>query len=394
MPRFPHLSSRLERLTGSVFEKFLPKMRQKGSDLVRLHIGDSYLPPTYPLPLEDEFLQEHPFFNRYCNTLGVEELRVALAEKLGRDNRLPAGPEHIMPTAGACNALNVSAAGLLEPGEEALVLTPAWPFFFGMVKAADGLPVEVPFYTRLYEDPQLDIVSYLEKFITPKTAALYLNTPNNPSGKVLNRAQLQQVCDFVREHRLWLISDEAYDGMVFDGREHLSAAAFPEMFPQTLSVFTFSKVYMFAGLRLGYLVAEQSVLKNLNKLMVHQLYSPSTLAQYLMIEPVKTRREWGTAFVEHCRELRDLVTQNLRVPHHVPEGTYFTFFPIRDCLNGRGYWEVIDRCLDAGVSVAPGNDFGKDYGDYIRICFAGESPERLKIALERLNRVLAENSPK
>lgn len=392
MPRFPHLSSRLDRLTGSVFEKFLPKMRQKGGDLVRLHIGDSYLPPTYPLPLADEFLQKHPFFNRYGNTMGVEELRAALAEKVSRDNRLPVSPDHIMPTAGACNALNISAAGLLEPGEEVLVLTPAWPFFFGMVKAADGVPLEVPFYTRLYENPQLDIVSYLEQFITPRTVALYLNTPNNPSGKVLNRAQLQQICDFVREHRLWLISDEAYDGMVFDGREHLSAAAFPEMFPQTLSVFTFSKVYMFAGLRLGYLVAEHSVLKNLNKLMVHQLYSPSPLAQYLMVAPVKTRREWGAAFVEHCRELRDLVTQNLRVPHYVPEGTYFTFFSIRDCLNGREYWEVIDQCLDAGVSVAPGNDFGKDYGDYIRICFAGESPDRLQIALERLNRVLAGNS--
>ncbi len=388
MPRFPKFADRLDALSGSVFEKFLPKMREKGDDMIKLHIGDSYLPPPYSLPIDEKFRQAHPYFNRYCNTLGIAELRQALAEKLSADNHLPAKSGDIMMTCGASNALNVSMMSLVNPGEEVLVLTPCWPFFLGMVRVAGGTPVEIPFYTRLYENPSLNIFEYIEPFVTPKTVALYVNSPNNPSGKVLSRAQLEQIAALAKKHRLWLISDEAYDGMTFDGHKHLSPASLPEMFAQTLSIFTFSKVYMFAGLRLGYISTTEATLKNLNKMLVHQLYSPSTLAQQMMVDPVKQRKQWSEEFVRHCHDLRDIFIHNLRVPHTVPEGAYYLFFSIKNLLNGRDYWQVVDECLDCGVSIAPGKDFGKDFGDYIRLCFAGEGPERLTIAVERLNKIL------
>ncbi len=388
MPRFPAFSQRLAQLTGSVFEKFLPKMRAKGEDMVKLHIGDSYLPPPYALPLKKPFLRDHPYFNRYCNTLGVAELRRVLAEKVSSDNHIAVTADDIMPTCGASNALNVSMMGLLDPGDEVLVLTPCWPFFPGMVRAAGGVVREVCFYTKLYETPGLDVGDYLRQFVTSKTVALYLNSPNNPSGKVLSRSHLEQVAEVAQTHKLWLISDEAYDGMTFDGRSHFSPGSFPGMFEQTLSIFTFSKVYMFAGLRLGYIATAAATLRQLNKMLVHQLYSPSTLAQQMMVEPVQTRKEWSGRFVQHCHELRDILSNGLQVPHTIPEGAYYLFFSIKDLLRGRDYWEVIETCLDIGVSVAPGKDFGADFGDYIRLCFAGESPERLAIAADRLNRVL------
>jgi len=389
MPRFPKFADRLNALSGSVFEKFLPKMREKGDDMIKLHIGDSYLPPPYHLPIDEKFLQTHPYFNRYCNTLGIAELRRALAEKLSADNRLPVTSGDVMMTCGASNALNVSMMSLVNPGEGVLVLTPCWPFFLGMVRVAGGIPVEIPFYIRLYENPSLNVFEYIEQFVTPKTVALYLNSPNNPSGKVLNREQLGQIAALAKKHRLWLISDEAYDGMTFDRHEHISPASLPEMFAQTLSIFTFSKVYMFAGLRLGYIATTEETLKNLNKMLVHQLYSPSTLAQQMMVEPVKQRKQWGDDFVRHCHELRDIFIRNLRAPHIVPEGAYYLFFSIKDLLNGRNYRQVVDECLDSGVSIAPGKDFGKDFSDYIRLCFAGESPDRLKIGVERLNKILS-----
>ena len=364
-------------------------MREKGADLIKLHIGDSYLPPVYSLPVDEVFIKKYPYFNRYPNTTGVQELRVLLSEKAREDNRLNAGVDNIMMTCGASNALNVISLGLVNPGEEVLILSPFWPFFKGMVKVADGIPVEAPFYTVLYENPDLDIKEYLNQYITPKTVALYLNTPNNPSGKVLNRQQLQQIKAVVEHHNLWLISDEAYDGMTFDNREHISIGSFPGLFERTLTVFTFSKVYMFAGLRLGYMVASENAIKNINKMLVHELYSPSAMAQYMMIEPVKTRHDWGGDFVKHCHELRDIFTENLKVPHHIPEGAYYLFFSIKDLLGNRDYWELINECLETGVSIAPGNDFGETFSDYIRICFAGESPNRLTIAVERLNKVFA-----
>ncbi|MFQ5822575.1 MAG: pyridoxal phosphate-dependent aminotransferase [bacterium] len=387
MPKFPNFSQRVLQITGSVFEKFHAKMVAQGDNLIKLHIGDTYLSPKYPLPVDSAVIEKHCDFNRYCNTFGVDLLRDVLVAKLQTDNNLRVGKDHVLITNGATNALSISVKSLVDPGEDVLILTPAWPFFFGMVKVAGGKNLEVPLYVRLYEAPQLDIQDYLSQFLTPKTVALYLNTPNNPSGKVLNQEQLQQIAEFARKHQLWIISDEAYDGLTFDNRPHISIASLPVMFEQTLSVFTFSKSFMFAGLRLGYIVANKMTVKNLNKIMVHQLYSPSTLAQYMMVEPVKTRQQWIHSVQKHYQDLRDLFVENLKIDVWKPEGAYFVFFSATKYLKGRDYWELIETCLDEGVSVAPGDSFGKDFIQYIRLCFTGESPERLIQGIERLNKI-------
>ncbi len=387
MPKFPIFSNHANHITGSVFEKYRTKMAVQGDNLIKLHIGDTYLPPSYPLPIDSSVLDKHKDFNRYCNTFGIDPLREALTEKIQSDNNLDAHKDNILITNGATNALSVSVMSLVDPGDDVLILTPAWPFFFGMVKIAGGNIIEIPFYTRLFEEENLNIQKYLDQFLTSKSVAIYLNSPNNPSGKVLKLEQLQQIAEFARVHKLWLISDEAYDGLTFDSRSHVSSASFPGMLEQTLSIFTFSKSFMFAGLRLGYVVANEDVVKNLNKLMVHQLYSPSTIAQYMMVEPVKTRNQWLPSVQKHYQELRDLIIENLNIDFWKPEGTYFVFFPVSKYLNGRDYWQLIETCLDNGVSVAPGDVFGKDYGDYIRLCFTGESPERLMKGIERLNQI-------
>ncbi|MFQ5707536.1 MAG: pyridoxal phosphate-dependent aminotransferase [bacterium] len=387
MPKFPEFADRVTQITGSVFEKYRARMTAQGANLIKLHIGDTYLPPAYPLSVDSSLSEQHQDFNRYCNTFGIDALREALTEKLQTDNHLPVTHENILVTNGATNALSISVMSLVEPGEEVLTLTPAWPFFFGMVKVAGGTNIEVPIYVRLFGEPQLDIAEYLDRFVTPKTVALYLNTPNNPSGKVLNRDQLQQIAAFVRKHRLWLISDEAYDGLTFDCLPHISVASFPGLFEQTLSIFTFSKSFMFAGLRLGYAVGSAAATKNLNKIMVHQLYSPSTMAQYMMVEPVKTRQQWLPAVQKHYQELRDILVENLQVEFHKPEATYFAFFDADKYLQKRDYWQLIEACLDKGVSVAPGDSFGKDFSKYIRLCFTGEPTERLEQGIERLNRI-------
>jgi len=391
MPKFPHFSLRPEAITGSVFEKFQSKMASHGSNLMKLHIGDTYLPTRYPLPISSALLEEHPDYNRYCNTFGVESLRDALVDKLRSDNNLAVVPAQILVTAGATNALSISMTALLNDGDEVLVLSPAWPFFFGMVSVAGGHVVDVPFYMKLYEDPDLDILTHLDNFITERSVALYLNTPNNPSGKVLSQAQIEQVAQVAKKHDLWVISDEAYDGLTFDDRPHISIAALPDMFERTLTVFTFSKSLMFAGLRLGYVIAGQEAIKRLNKMMVHQIYSPSTLAQMMMVEPVNTRAAWLPAVRQHYEELRDVMAQSLHMDMPLPEAGYFFFFSVSKHLKGRDYWEVVEACLDEGVAVAPGDSFGASYGNYIRLCFTGEPRERLEKGIDRFNKVLLGN---
>ncbi len=388
MPRFPNFADRVSRLPAPVFDKFIPRMKEMGEKIVHLHIGDTYLSPRYSLPIDNSFMKEQPYFNRYCDTLGVDVFRSTIVEKLKEDNALLVSIENILATCGATNALSATVFSLLNPNEEILVLTPCWPFFPGMVKMADAKVTEIPFYMRLYKEPDLNIKNLLEEYLTKETAAIYLNTPNNPSGKVLSKPQIEQVTDFAQEHRLWLISDEAYDGLTFDGHTHHCVSTFPGIFEQTVSIFTFSKSFMFAGLRLGFLVGYEDVVKSINKIMVHQLYSPSTVSQYMMIEPIKQRRTWIPFLCQQYQNLRDKVIHYLRISVFIPESAYFLFFSIKNYLSGRDYWEVIEEFLNTGVSVAPGGDFGSGFEDYVRLCFTGETPDRLELAIRRVNAVL------
>lgn len=389
MPRFPGFAGRTTRISGSVYEKFRARMAAQGDRLAGLHIGDAFPTPPYQLPIDAAFARTHPGWHRYCDTFGIATLRDALVEKLRTDNQLDVGRENVLVTAGATNALSAIVQSLVDDGDDVLLLSPFWPFFRGMVKMAGGNPVEAPLYSVLYQDPGRDITALLEAALTAKTVAVYLNSPNNPSGKVLTRRQIEAVAEFARRHDLWLISDEAYDGMTFDGREHVSPASLAGEADRTIAVFTFSKVYMFAGLRLGYAVGNADVIREINKAMVHQLYNPSTVAQQMMVEPVQTRAAWSGAFVEACAAMRDRVAAKLRVDAPLPDGAYYFFFPIDAYLRGRSYDTVIEELLDAGVAVAPGGDFGRDFSRWIRVCFAGEAPERVLAGVERLNGVLA-----
>jgi len=388
MPRHPEFAARSERITGSVYEKFKPRMAAQGSNLIALHIGDSYARPPYALPLEPAFVRARPGVNRYCDTYGIAPLRDSLVAKLREDNQIDVERENLLVTCGATNALAATVQTLVDPGDDVMILAPHWPFFRGMVRAAGGGVVEVPFYTLLDDDPALCIENVLERALTRETVAIYLNSPNNPSGKVLTHEQLAAVAGFARAHRLWLISDEAYDGMTYDGRPHVSPASFHDTLDRTVSMFTFSKVYMFAGLRLGYAVGSPETIRAINKAMVHQLYSPSTLAQEMMIEPVLSRASWVGRFTQEYENTRNRVAKTMRFKAPLPDGAYYFFFPVEEYLHGRSMDDVVNACLDAGVSVAPGGDFGTAYVNWLRICFAGETPERVIAGIERLNGVL------
>jgi aspartate/methionine/tyrosine aminotransferase len=388
MPKFPRFSTRSEFMPGSVYERFRDHFKIHGKDMLKLHIGDTYQQPVYPLPIAKVFTEQFPDFNRYCHTFGIDALRKALAAKVTADNGLNVSRDHILVTSGATNALSASTMGLIDAGEEVIVLTPCWPFYPGMVRMAGATVVEVPLYMTLFERPDFDIASFLERFVTERTAALYMNSPNNPSGKVLNLPQFRQIAEFAERYNLWIISDEAYDTLTFDDREHISIATLPGMTERTLTVFTFSKIFMFAGLRLGYLVAPPDALQQVNKAMVHELYGAGTMAQQMMIAPVETRQRWMKEVRSEYQRMRDLTMDTLKIRAFAPEGTGFVFFDLSPYLQGRTFWEVVEALLDRGVSVAPGEDFGRDFATYVRLCFTGEPPDRIAEAMRRIHEVL------
>lgn len=395
MPKFPDMSPVTNNLQGAVFEKYRDLIQARGSELIRLHIGDTYLAPAYNLPIAPTLAREFPDLYRYCDTFGVPAFREALIEKLGQDNNLKVNIENILVTCGATNALSSAVHTLLDANDAIIMLTPCWPIMQGILKSAGVEITEAPLYYDLYGDGPSELGPYLEKFLQDNTAAIYLNSPNNPSGKVLDKAQLKQIAAFARKHRLWILADEAYEALLFDGLSHSCIAEIGSVFAQTVSVFTFSKIFMFAGLRLGYAVANEEVIKNMNKIMVHQIYSPPSLSQMMMIRPVRDRYTWMDKVKTNYQSLRDLFIDNLNISLNPPQGTYFIFIDVSQFLKNKSYDELVLGIFEAGISVAPGIDFGKHYGQFIRLCFTGEAPDRLTKAAENLHkyfsRILAED---
>lgn len=389
MPKYPHTAERVKELTGSVYEKYRHLIKQQTS-VAKLHIGDTALWPPYAMPLADYFTSAHRDMTKYCNTYGVDELRKTIAEKVSEDNGINSTRDHVLVTAGASNALSAAMMTLINPGDEVIVLTPCWPFFTGMVRATGGKVVEVPLYMDLYDQPEMDIFGKLKNATTSKTVAVYVNSPNNPSGKMLDAQQWQAVVDFVKQHQLWLISDEAYDGLAFDGRKTISPATLG-IREQTISIFTFSKIFMFAGLRLGYAIAEPELIHALNKVMVHQLYSPSPVGQYMMVEPLRRRHEWMHGINAQYQKLRDAMVEALGMPVAKPEGTYFVFLDAAPYLQGRTFDQLVEQMIMGGVLVAPGGDFGKNFSSYIRLCFTGEPESIITSSAQVIRNVLLQN---
>jgi len=388
VPKFPAFADKISRIKNAVFEKYRDKMLAYGPEMIRLHIGDTYQAPLYNIPISEQFINTYPDFNRYCNTFGIKTLRKQLADKLNRDNHFQVHEDHILISAGATNALSAALHTILDNADEILVLTPCWPIFPGLVNAVPAKMVEVPFYCQADEGFKINIEEYLSGYLSPRTSAIYLNSPNNPSGTILTRDQLIGLGRFAAKHGLWILSDEAYDGLTYDNNQDICIAALPGFFERTISVFTFSKLYMFAGLRLGYAVAAGHVIQNMNKTMVHQLYSPSTFAQQMMIQPVETRYKWMEKVREHYQTLRNIFFENIGIIQNLPQAGYFVFFSIEPYIGTRTYNQIIGECLEKGVSVAPGNDFGKGFEYYIRICFTGEPADKLEMGAKILKKIL------
>jgi aspartate aminotransferase len=185
--------------------------------------------------------------SHYLQTTGLPRLVELLAAKLRRQNGIPIGADdEVMVTTGGIHALFITCQALLEPGDEVIVPDPEWPPCAGNIKLAGGVAVPCP----LHESAgwRYDLTE-LESKITAKTRAIYLNSPHNPTGGVLSRADIEAIAAMADRRGLWLISDEAYEDVIFDGAEHVSPASLPGMYDRTISLYTFSKTYAMTGLR-------------------------------------------------------------------------------------------------------------------------------------------------
>ena len=393
----PGLSRSAQAIRASVFAELAPRIEahtRAGKDLVALHLGDTHLAP----PAGARFAAVEPgghdaALYRYGAITGLEPLKAAFVRHLGLTDRGPPGldpAQHVLVAAGATHAIFCGLRAVLEPGDEVLVAAPYWPLSVGVVRAAGGLPVEVPLTGRLYADPSQSAAAILGAAVGPRTRALYLTTPNNPDGYVLDDAQLAAIARLAIERDLWVLSDEVYADYVFE-RSHASIARLPGMQERTLSAYSLSKSHALAGARVGFLVGPESVVALARRIATHTVFNVPVAAQRVALAALEGGGGWLASALQAYREARDVTLRGLEgagVSAFAPHGGSYVFLDLGPVLAGRPLTRLLERAIDRGVLLAPGDGCGDAYASWARLCYTAVTLPRLREGLERLRGAL------
>jgi aspartate/methionine/tyrosine aminotransferase len=338
--------------------------------------------------------------SHYVQTTGVPRLLELLAEKLRTQNGIPVGsPDEVLVTTGGIHALFIACQALLEPGDEVIIPDPEWPPCAGNIRLAHGVAVPCPLHESKGWRYDLD---QLASTITPKTRAIYINSPGNPTGGVLTRADIEAIAALAARHGIWLISDEAYEDVVFDEGQ-VSAASLPGMYERTISLYTFSKTYAMTGLRLGYVAAKDATLRDrMKKALFYTASNVSSVVQFGGIGALDGSQIRVAEFRDELQARRDLFYAGIREhAAHVfsgepPKGAFYAFVRINpdwtppsgkrgDSLS----WTMTEFLISEGrIGCVPGADFGANGEGYLRFCFARDRNE-LTGALQSMSALFA-----
>ncbi len=331
---------------------------------------------------------------KYTPAGGIHELKVAIQQKLARDNGLEYGLDQIVVTVGAKHALYNLAQVLLDPGDEVIVPAPYWVSYVEQVRVTGAVPVVVQ--TRGENGFRLTAEEF-RRAITPRTKALILNSPSNPTGAVYRREHLEALAEVAVEHGIAVISDEIYEPFIYGGAQHVSIASLgPEIKALTLVVNGVSKSHAMTGWRIGFIAGDSRVIKAVTSLQSHSVSNPTSIAQYAAIEALTGPQEPVQRMVAEFARRREYLVQRLRalpgVECDMPEGAFYVFPKISavfgKSLGGRKVTDSASLCqllLEEGhVSVVPGSAFGAE--GYMRLSYA-TSMENLEKGMDRIERV-------
>ena len=336
----------------------------------------------------------------YVQTTGVPRLLELLAEKLRTRNRIPvSSPDEVMVTTGGIHALYLVAQALLEPGDEVIMPDPEWPPAMGNIKLARGVVVPCKLHESLGWRWNLD---ELEAAITPRTKAIYVNSPHNPTGGVLTRSDVERIAAIAEAHNLWILSDEAYEDVIYEG-EHVSPASLPGLYARTIPFFTMSKTYAITGLRLGYAAVSDPALRDrMKKVLFYTASNISSVVQYGGIGALEGSQECVELFRKELLARRDLFYDGIHqyaggiFSGAPPKGAFYAFLKIdprwrSDLAASESIsWALARQLIERGrIGCVPGADFGANGEGYIRFCFA-RSRDELSGALQSMQRLFGD----
>ncbi|HKY84305.1 MAG TPA: aminotransferase class I/II-fold pyridoxal phosphate-dependent enzyme [Anaerolineales bacterium] len=354
-------------------------------DVISLGIGEPDFVTPAPILQAGIRALEHGD-THYTSNSGTIELRQAVAEHLQRRYGVPYDARsEILITVGVSEALYLALAAVLDPGDEVIVPTPCFVAYQPEVVFAGGTPV--PLATRV-EDAFQARAEAVEALITPRTKALLIGYPNNPTGAVMSRENLLALADVAHRRDLLVISDEIYDRLVYGAHQHVCFAALPGMLPRTITLGGFSKDYAMTGWRIGYAAAPAPVLAEMRKVHQYTIMSAPTMSQAAAVHALTDGEEHVQAMVAEYDRRRRLIVAGLNqlgLPTFEPLGAFYAFPSISASgLTDEAFAESLLQ--EERVAVIPGNAFGAD-GGFVRCSYA-TAYEKLEEALERIHRFM------
>jgi aspartate aminotransferase len=342
------------------------ELRAEGIQVHPMHMGE----PFFETPDQIKYaaikaLTENQ--THYAPSSGLLPLRQALVAKLAAKNDLHVTTDEVIATMGGSQGLYAAFQSVLDPGDDVMVFSPCWAAIIDQVTGAQARPLMVPTCTARRNG----IRKTLEQFSTPKTRAIYYNTPQNPNGIVFTRAEAEEVAAFALERDLVVIADEAYEDLVYEGT-HFSIASLPGMAERTITSFTFSKSYAMTGWRAGYAVAKEPFMTALRKVVLYSTNGVTTPVQYAMMQALKTPEAEIARLREEYRKRRNLLVAGLNevgLECETPAGAFYAF-PCAEKVhkNSRAAAQILLE--KAHIATIPGVVFGAQGEGHLRFGYA------------------------
>ena len=366
------------------------EMKEKGIDVISFSAGE----PDFNTPkniINAAIKAMEDGNTKYTSVNGILQLREAICKKFKDDNGLEYNPSQIVVSTGAKQSLANTFLAILNPGDEVIVSTPYWVSYPELIKLADGKPVfvegdEKSNYKFTKEN--------LEKAVTAKTKAIVLNTPNNPTGTIYNKEELEVIADFAKKYNIIIISDEMYEKLIYDNENHISIASLSkDAYERTIVINGLSKSYAMTGWRIGYCAASEKIAKLMISIQSHVTSNVCSITQYAALEALNGPQDKITKMINEFEKRRNYMINRIESIDNLsivkPKGAFYIMINIENCLgkeiNGKILNDSMEFCAslleNEKLAVIPGKAFGLN--NYIRVSYA-TSMEAIKEGLNRI----------
>lgn len=362
-------------------------MKAEGHDIINLAGGEPNFDTPRPV-IEEAYSAMKSGFTSYVNSTGIPTLKRRIARKLKEENNIQVDEDKgIIVTSSSKLALHMCLHTFTQSGDEVIYLEPAYVSYKPLIELAGAKAIAVPL---CYEDNYSVTTEILNAYATPKTKAILICSPNNPTGRVLSAQETQIIADFAKKKDILVISDEIYERIIFDDNKHISIASLPEMSERVLTLNGFSKTYAMAGWRLGYIAGAPTLVREIAKVQQHILNCAPSFVQSAAVVALDCEME-VQRMVQEYEERRDYFVNALNkikgMECRSPEGAFYVMVRI-DYLEMDSF-ELSRYVLEHGkIAAAPGEAFGQGGEKCIRMPFA-TSMDELEETIRRLNKIFS-----